>query len=378
MPSAQRLEHVQALDGLRYLAAAIVLVGHCWNGLTKPAAFAAAVRGSPLALFINGYGAVHLFFILSGFCLAGSADRARRPVELAQFYVRRIFRIHPPYAFALATAWLASFFYDASRAGGGLTPYLIRRAGVHLPLPELLPYFLYPSPAEYQLGPAWTLTVEMHFSFLLPLMLWLTRAAHWSLLLALSALPLLDGGRLPGFLDYALHFALGIALFQERERLAGWLARAPALLQAGLFAAGLFLFAAPFMFDLIFAAGFRFAASGLAVSAAGGTLLLCAALYLPGVRRLLETRPLVFGGRISYSFYLLHYPILILAAGAVRGPLGPLGAALFVGSVLLATSAAAALAFPGVERPSIRLGNAVCRALARRAHAAAQLSRLAR
>jgi peptidoglycan/LPS O-acetylase OafA/YrhL len=114
----RRDDHVVALDGLRFLAAAVVLLGHCFNVFQIPDPLSRSIRSSPLVLFINGYGAVHLFFVLSGFCLAGSAHRARELIGLAQFYIRRVMRIHPPYMYALALAWLASFFYDVSQGDG--------------------------------------------------------------------------------------------------------------------------------------------------------------------------------------------------------------------------------------------------------------------
>ena len=369
--------HIAALDGLRFLAAAVVLIGHCFNVFAWPPEVARAVREGPLTVLVNGYGAVHLFFVLSGFCLAGSAARSSRGPELAQFYVRRVLRIHPPYMAALAVAWLASFAYDTSRGGDVLSDYIVERAAVHLPLRELLPYFLYPSAASMQLGPAWTLFVELNFSFLLPVMVWLARRTHWSLLVAVSGLPLLDGGALPGFLDYGIHFALGIALYEERDALARLLAGRSPVWTAAALAAGLFVFAAPHVFGLVYAPGFAFAPEGLLVSGLGGAMLLSCALFFPGVGAALSARPLVRGGRISYSFYLLHFPVMILSARFLEGPIGLGSMVVFTSAVFALTTAAAAGGFAWVERPAIRLGNALCRALARRADVRAQVSRLA-
>jgi len=374
----QPLDHVAALDGLRFIAAAIVLVGHSWNCIAKPLAVEIAVRQSVLTIFINGYGAVQLFFVLSGFCLAGSADRARNFFDLVQFYTRRVFRIHPPYMYALLLAWLASFFYDTSKAGGGLTPDALRTASVHLPVDQLLPYFMYPSHAADQLGPAWTLFVEMNFSFLLPFMLWLTRRTHWTVLMAVSLYPLLDPGRLPSFLNYAFHFAMGIAIFQERARLGRWLAGMPRFGQAGFLCLGLGVFAVSSMFDLVFGAGFSYALSGLAISGVGGSLLLCSAVFFPMVNGALCGQALVYGGRRSYSFYLLHAPVMFLLTRTISGQVGLAGGSCFIALVFVATTAAATVSFSVIERPSIRLGNALCRAIAGLTRGTAQFSRLAR
>lgn len=373
----QPLAHVNALDGLRFLAAATVLVGHSWNCLVKPADFDIAFRQSPLTLLINGYGAVHLFFILSGFCLAGSANRVRNRGDLAQFYTRRIFRIHPPYMYALLLAWLASFFYDTSRAGGGLEAVALNMSAVHLSPRELLPYFLYPSHAADQLNPAWSLSIEMGFSLLLPAMLWLTRKTHWTVLLAASLYPLLYAGHVPEFFLYGFHFALGIAVFQEQTRLRRWADRLPGVGRLAILFLGLGVFASPWMLDVVFRPDFTYRPMGMGLSGAGGALLLGAALFFPRTNGFLSSRPLVYGGKRSYSFFLLHYPIMLLLTKIIHGPVGwPEGLG-FIVLVFVATGAAAAISFPLVELPAIRAGNMICNAIARRAAAGVQVSRLA-
>jgi peptidoglycan/LPS O-acetylase OafA/YrhL len=366
--SVRSRDHVDALDGLRSLAACIVLVGHTWVSVAKPAADEVFVRHSPLAILINGWGAVHVFFILSGYCLAGSAERCRRLSDLGQFYVRRIFRIYPPYVFGVLAAWCASFAYDPLQAG--LTPFAQRNSAVHLSLAELAPHLLVPGVAGGQLSHGWTLGVELAFAFLLPGMLWLVRRTHWSLLLALTCYPVLNLEREPGVLDYGLFFALGIALYRERERLARWLARPSPWLSLAVVAAGLTLFALPIPGALYERS------TGLLLSACGGTLLVLAAVFLAPARRALTGPLLTWHGRISYSFYLLHLPLLLIGLRALRPPVG-LGQGLgLLALTALAATLGAALAYRGVERTAIRLGNAVCRDLARRSRAPVQTSRL--
>ena len=368
--------HVVALDGLRFLAAAVVLVGHCFNVIAIPESVQKLVRETPLVVFINGYGAVHLFFVLSGFVLAGSADRVRERIDLVQFYVRRVLRIHPPYVYALVVAWLASFVYDVSQSAGAVTPYLMKRASVHLTPEELVSFFLYPSDAKLQLGPAWTLAIEMHFSFLLPLMLWVTRRSHWSVLIVLSLFALFDGHRLWEPIDYAIFFSLGVAIFQERDRLqrlADALSSAVRFVAVG---ASLLVFAAPWLLDIVYEAGFAYSPWGTAVSAVGAGLLLWNSLCFDGVSRLLAHPSLAYGGRISYSFYLLHYPVMILCSQTLRAPLTAFDTVAYLASVFLLTFGAAALSFYVIERPSIRAGNALCRAISRRTSATPQFSRL--
>jgi peptidoglycan/LPS O-acetylase OafA/YrhL len=50
------LGHIDSLDGLRGLAAGIVLIGHVNVSLEKPLEVLNLIRHGPLAVLINGYG----------------------------------------------------------------------------------------------------------------------------------------------------------------------------------------------------------------------------------------------------------------------------------------------------------------------------------
>ena len=110
---------VVALDGLRGIAAVIVIFGHTFNAIDLPMSVRLAIVQSPVALLLSSTGAVQLFFVLSGYVLASSLSRARGWTDVVQFLVKRVFRIHPPYVFALLFAWCASFFYVTPEPGFG-------------------------------------------------------------------------------------------------------------------------------------------------------------------------------------------------------------------------------------------------------------------
>lgn len=370
MDRPKRTGHIDALDGLRGLAAAIVLIGHVNAALATPATVLDSIRHGPLAILISGSSAVHLFFILSGFCLAASASRSTSISDLAQYFVRRVFRIHPPYMFALLATWGASFFYDTTRAAGGLTPWMLGLASVHVPVADLLLYLAWPGTAGKQLPVAWSMAVEMVYSLALPTMMWLTRRSHWTLLLMISAWPMFDLDFQPSILKFGFQFTLGIALHIERERLSAWFARVRGVRAVAFVAAGLALFGANT------ALGLHYRVSGPFVSAAGGTALVCAALFIPGVRTALSARALVYFGRISYSFYLLHFTVLILVSRMIRGPASLQDASLLLLGSFVATTLCAALTHRIVERPSIALGNSICRRVARSSGGAVRLSGL--
>ena len=215
-----------ALEGLRGVAAVTVVLRHTFNAVAMPLSVREAAFQSPLALLLNGQGAVQLFFVLSGYVLAGSVARGSGPVGLSQFLIKRVFRIYPPYVIALLLTWAVSFLYVVVPASVPVTRWYLTYAQVHLPVDQLLPSLLFPGPSYLQLPVGWTLRVEMIFSLLLPALYLLGRRVHWIVLLGLSAwLLVIDAGPV---LRYSLDFCLGIAAYLERERLAAWIGRVPA------------------------------------------------------------------------------------------------------------------------------------------------------
>ena len=82
--------HYDLLDGLRGVAALLVLWYHVFEGY----AFAA---GSPIIETANhAYLAVDVFFILSGFVIAYAYDdRLGKSMPAGQFFKRRLIRLHP-------------------------------------------------------------------------------------------------------------------------------------------------------------------------------------------------------------------------------------------------------------------------------------------
>ena len=376
MPSldadAKGTPHFRSLDGLRGVAALMVFLTHAIGALSLPEAARKIIFGSPLAVFLHPLGAVQLFFILSGFVLASSAGRGHHSGDLAQFYVRRVFRIHPPYVFAVLLTWALSFL--RFEPGSGLSPWPFGGwLGTQITPPELAKSLLFPGPAYGQLTVGWSLGVEMIYSLLLPLMMLVALRIHWLALLAAAAAGLaisaLAGPR-AFYLGFGLHFALGIAAWLERERLSAFFRSARPAVGRSLVLVSAVVFSLP-----VFLHG-RAEAVNQILAGLGGTGILIGALYQPGVAAFLSTPPVAFVGRIAYSFYLLHIPLIVQCGRLVGGPPGPLGAAAFVGLVLFVCLAIACLSFEWIERPSIRAGNALCRIVARRMGAAARLSRL--
>jgi peptidoglycan/LPS O-acetylase OafA/YrhL len=350
-----------ALDGLRALAALEVVFAHTTYTIAKSKLEAFAIFHSPLSLLINASGAVHVFFVLSGYCLTASALRGTTPSDLAQFYLRRVARIHGPFVAVAALAWMASIWlYPADP--DGVTPWMRELLAVRLSLVEFLRTLVFPGSAGGLLPQGWTLRVEMIFSLLLPGMALLAARTHWAALVAASLALLATSSDQFSPLRVALDFSLGIAVYLERARLAAAFARLPRGVTAILALAGLLLLTVP-IYTLLEA---RRPLLSTLFSAAGATLLLIAALYGPRLRRFLSWRPIAALGRVSYSIYLIHIVVLVVLTPLLPPRTGLFGGASFALLVALVSCALAPLSYYAVELPCIRAGNAACAFLARR------------
>ena len=82
--------HYEILDGLRGVAALLVVFYHIFEGLS----FAAG--GTVITVINHGYLAVDFFFILSGFVIGYAYDdRWGKTLTLGNFFKRRLIRLHP-------------------------------------------------------------------------------------------------------------------------------------------------------------------------------------------------------------------------------------------------------------------------------------------
>ncbi|MDD5199714.1 MAG: acyltransferase [Terrimicrobiaceae bacterium] len=113
---ARNDSHLRFLDYLRGIAIGLVVLYHCfgvssgvdqlrWNGWSRN-------FDEPLGFWLLlpaslGWAGVAIFFVVSGFCIHLSFERSRQK-SISEFYLRRFFRIYPPYLVAL---FVFSFVY---------------------------------------------------------------------------------------------------------------------------------------------------------------------------------------------------------------------------------------------------------------------------
>ena len=113
--------HYELLDGLRGVAALLVVIYHIFEGF----AFAEATSGvgSGLITTLNhGHIAVDFFFILSGFVISYAYDDRWGKISISGFFKRRLIRLHPMLIMGAVIGAIAFFSVGCERWDGSIAP----------------------------------------------------------------------------------------------------------------------------------------------------------------------------------------------------------------------------------------------------------------
>lgn len=158
--------HYQLLDGLRGVAALLVVFHHVFEGY----AFAGSVNGvgdGTIVHLNHGYLAVDFFFLLSGFVIGYAYDdRWQHGFTLIDFFRRRLIRLHPMVVFG-AMVGLVCFLiqggghWDGSRVPLSAAMLALLTAMFMVPAWPGCPYEVRGNGEMFPLnGPAWSLFFE--------------------------------------------------------------------------------------------------------------------------------------------------------------------------------------------------------------------------
>lgn len=347
-----------SLDGLRGLAALVVLIHHCF--LVSPQ-LSAAVEGNgkgpfdswvwwatftPLHLVWAGQEAVYVFFILSGFVVTLPFVRYPRPIWAA-YYPKRIVRIYLPVwaslLFALLMAWTVPRV-----ASPGFSSWI----NLHDEVPNVLADAFLLRGAGSLNSPLWSLQWEILFSLLLPLYIAAVLRIRRTWVPALVGLFLvISAGNMmyTALPIYMAMFGLGVLMAARRDVLEKWGRKLTFLGGAGLLVASIFLLCSRWLLPQL--------PLVIAMASIGGALLLFVFIAWQPTIALGNNSLVHWLGVRSFSLYLIHEPIIVSITFALRSS-SPVQVALFaVPLSLLATE----VFFRLVEQPSQRLAGVVGR-----------------
>ncbi|MBO6725838.1 MAG: acyltransferase [Rhizobiaceae bacterium] len=360
VPTQPSDTRIPALDGLRGIAALMVIVWHLTGSMVSREGWTEAVY----AATIFGRTGVDLFFVLSGFLIMGILIDRRKSANLfSVFYIRRACRILPPYIMLIAMYWCCFFAFGSSAA--------FNNVGFPINLAAQATMLWNAAMAWTESGIArgfsitWSVNIEEHFYFVFPLLIWLwprERIAHLLVVVGLGSWAARAGFHLV-YPQYTLApyvltpFRLdglcagGLLALGYRE--AAVKAYAQRYRRALLILAGLLAATVPFI-----VAGIRHHRDwhmflwGHALLSAIYMLLIAAVLFNSGSIKILRAAPLQLVGRYSYSLYLFHplfLSVFFVLAGR-RERIETWGDTLLTLGSLLATIVFCVLLFEFVER----------------------------
>ncbi|MDH6257813.1 acyltransferase [Bradyrhizobium sp. BR13661] len=340
---------IESLDAVRGIAALTVLFHHMrLLAIETPPVW---IKYTPLRVLFSGQSAVLLFFVLSGFVLHLAFVSRREGYW--PFMIKRFWRIYPPFCVAILAS-AALYHLIGAAPMDGLTDWANHSSWQLRPTFSVVAAHLAMTDIEdlHSLdNPMWSLVVEMRISILFPLIAlatqWNWRATCFGALVISLACSYLEQRYVPDWLFDPLStgrflylFAVGAAVAENSKsirmvvqiqhwpvRLALW-GTALALLSISPILAGI-------------------------PTAIGSTLIVVLSFADTKTDAALATPAPMWLGKISYSLYLIHVPVLIAAAHLMTGRMPIIW--IFAATVLLSLLIAE-LMYRVVERPAIVIG----------------------
>lgn len=362
LPSPQKpntIKRLTQLDSLRGLAALSVFFEHYTNSYNIRSATYRFAYFSPLHILWNGHAAVLLFFILSGFVLSLPFINNEKPLQIIEFYVKRIFRIYPAFLLAILIALILKYyFYDVTSVNEFSLwfrkpwAWNWNSAVAH----ETLKTFTLIGKFNPDLIiPAiWSLIIEMRISIILPFLIII--ASRGNLLFnLLFFLVLTYWGQTS---ETALGvFFIGILIAKYKEPLITKLKSQSNWFIAMLILFAIVLYTIDFTFGLNTSHAIVRGIINYSVSIGSGIFIIVL-ISRPKAADFLKRPVFIFLGEVSYSFYLIHMPILYVMCSvfSFKYTLSPLYILLSSLSISFILSY---IMLVGIERPFQKLAKKI-------------------
>lgn len=157
--------HYELLDGLRGVAALLVVIYHIFEGLAF-AQITDGVGSGVITTLNHGHIAVDFFFILSGFVISYAYDDRWGKMSLGDFFKRRLIRLHPMLIMGAVIGAVAFVVVGCERWNGGVAPIswvMIAMVLTMCMIPAVpgVPYEVRGNGEMFPLnGPSWSLFFE--------------------------------------------------------------------------------------------------------------------------------------------------------------------------------------------------------------------------
>lgn len=315
MASSQR---ISSLDGVRGVASLIVLVYHC-SLIAMPhldETVATWLTQSPLKVLFAGTEAVLVFFVLSGFVVA--LPVLRDGFSWLRYYPTRVLRLYLPVwaSILLATALIVLIPRDPSTMPAD--SWMQRAQATNVTWESFFEESLLITNSYDINNVLWSLRWELIFSLALPLFVIIAVVLRRHAIAAAAvACALTVVGRVIDVeaLVYLPVFMLGTLMAVRLDDLLEWVQRPRhRAFWPGVTAIALTLLIASWITRPIASPGSLTGRMMWGLAGVGAVLIIIAAMGWPRLRRILETRANQWLGKVSYSLYLVHVPVIATLA----------------------------------------------------------------
>lgn len=330
------VDRIEMLEGVRGILAMWVLTGHLLFFLgmfsVLPQDLTWWMRA--VVLIKDGDAPVALFMILSGFVISHLVLTGRETYKV--YITRRFLRLFPAFVCCLLLGVLASPMQSAmhdlpwgkegwtnhqAMLAGQHREYAVQNILAHLTmLHGLVPQSWWPDSTGAFLGVGWSISTEWQFYLIAPFLIWLI-GRHWGFtVLALVVILLLPVFQFINFfsafenesrsllLFHIQYFFIGMVSYRIWRKCRDYLRarKAPLEMQGLVLCGAVYAFFVPHPSTGIWV--FLFACLlQVSLMPPGPEARIVEAVFCSGIARFL--------GRISYSIYLVHWPICILLLG---------------------------------------------------------------
>lgn len=374
---------IDSLDSLRGIAAMVVVIFHCllsfvvlyeanYNRFANDMIKYFTI--TPLHTIWAGREAVLLFFVLSGFVLSIPFYKGKVG-SYGSYIIRRFFRIYMPYIIIMMASVLLVFLFATYKDIQGLSLVYANRWAHSVSLDDIISYILMINYDTANVnGVVWTLFHEMRISLLFPLFLLIIMKFNLikALLLSLGlngifylALGLLSASLNDDIFSpiiqsfqwsiyYCTFFIFGAILSKYRSQLFEFKA-SHTFTKMMLLAASLVLINSRWIVIEYQVKDERIADF---ISVLGILLLFVVVLTSNKVEQLLTKRPLLWLGKISFSLYLVHIPVMMMVT-IFLGNIIPIALAFTL--VPLLSVVVAHFTYKYIEVPANNLGKIVAK-----------------
>lgn len=328
------------------------------DGLRAVAILSVVLYHAKVPHITGGFTGVDIFFVISGYLIGGHiySDLRAGSFSYLRFYQRRAKRILPAFYFVLIVTMAAALILLSpfEAASFGRSAFAATLSASNILFWKTTNYFFNPTSDLNPLLMTWSLGVEEQFYAVIPLLMvllvrirrdWLLPAIFFvsALSFLFASIELSDHSVFVFYMLPARVWELGVGvglavaeLNRRRYWLTGPLAQASSLVGLTLMLLPIFLITGTTPFP----------GAAALPSVLGAALVIASPVSLIN-RKLFSSPPLVFSGRVSYSWYLWHWPILALAHILFEDTMPPAVAVLAVAS----SFAAAVLSYYLIEKP---------------------------